>query len=149
MALLCLLSLPTIQDVTIKCVGFLTNPPNLVISSPKTKGSVLPQKSRIGRVELVFWVFGECFTGQNQCKYIVHSCGVGCEERWGLTCHARLYRYLLGLLTRVSECPLCPINKCTFVWQNFSPWTFNFKYSSFPICISCIQSISPVQLSCL
>ena len=31
----------------------LTNPPDFVISSPKTKGSVMPQKSRIGRVELV------------------------------------------------------------------------------------------------
>ena len=34
-------------------VRSLTNPPDSVISSPKTKGSVIPQKSRIGRVELV------------------------------------------------------------------------------------------------
>ena len=31
----------------------LTNPPDSVISSPKTKGSVIPQKSRKGKVELV------------------------------------------------------------------------------------------------
>ena len=31
----------------------LTNPPYSVISSPKTKGSVIPQKCRIGRVGLV------------------------------------------------------------------------------------------------
>ena len=37
--------------------------------------------------------------------------------------------YFLGLspsdilvdCTRVSTCPICPINKCTFVWHNFSP----------------------------
>ena len=34
-------------------VRSLTNLPDLVISSPKTKGSVIPQKSRIGRVDLV------------------------------------------------------------------------------------------------
>ena len=33
-------------------VGSLTNPPDSVISSPKTKGSVIPQKSRTGRVQL-------------------------------------------------------------------------------------------------
>ena len=31
----------------------LTNPPDSVISSLNTKGSVIPQKSRIGRVDLV------------------------------------------------------------------------------------------------
>ena len=68
----------------------LTIPPDSVILSPKTKGSVIPQKSRIGQVELVVLVFGECFTGQNKCKYTVHSCGVGCEERGGpyLPCRA-------------------------------------------------------------
>ena len=30
----------------------LTNPRDLVISSPKTKGSMIPQKSRISRVDL-------------------------------------------------------------------------------------------------
>ena len=34
-------------------VRSLTNPPNSVISSPRTKGYVIPQKSRIGRLELV------------------------------------------------------------------------------------------------
>ena len=34
-------------------VKSLTKPPDSVILSPKTKGSVIPQKSRIGRVELV------------------------------------------------------------------------------------------------
>ena len=58
MALSCPSSLPTIQDVTVKRVGFLTfrsltNPPDSVISSPKTKGSEIPQKCRIGRVGLV------------------------------------------------------------------------------------------------
>ena len=42
MALSCPLLLPTIQDVIMKHVG-LTNPPDSVISSPKTKGSVIPQ----------------------------------------------------------------------------------------------------------
>ena len=64
-------------------VRSLTNLPDSVILSPKTKGSVIPQKSRKGRVDLVVGGFGDCFTGQNQCKYIVHSCGVGCEERGG------------------------------------------------------------------
>jgi hypothetical protein len=109
-------------------VRSLPNPPDSVILSPKTKGYVIPQKSRIGQVELVVWGFGECLTGQNQCKYTVHSCGVGCEERGGaspamqcLTCH------LLGLLTRVSACPICPINKCTFAWHSFSPEKLVFK----------------------
>ena len=64
----------------------LTNPLDLFISSHKTKGSVIPQKSRIGRMELVVWGFGECFTGQNQCKFTVHSCGVDrdkmCQHVW-------------------------------------------------------------------
>ena len=34
-------------------VRSLTNQPDSVISSPKTKGHVIPQKSRIGRVDLV------------------------------------------------------------------------------------------------
>ena len=34
-------------------VRILTNPPDSVISSPKTKCSVMPQKSKIGRVDLV------------------------------------------------------------------------------------------------
>ena len=34
-------------------VRSLTNPPDSVISSPKTKGSEIPQKCRIGRVGLV------------------------------------------------------------------------------------------------
>ena len=34
-------------------VRSLTNLPDSVISSLKTKGSVIPQKSRIGRLELV------------------------------------------------------------------------------------------------
>ena len=34
-------------------VRSLTNPLDLVILSPKTKGSLIPQKSKIGRVELV------------------------------------------------------------------------------------------------
>ena len=35
-------------------ISSLTNPPDLIISSPKTKGSVIPKKSRrIGLVELV------------------------------------------------------------------------------------------------
>ena len=68
----------------------LTNPPDSVISSHKAKGSVIPQKSRIGQVELVVWGFGECFAGQNQCKYTVYSCFVGCEEKGGpyLPCKA-------------------------------------------------------------
>ena len=28
--------------------------------------------------------------------------------------------HLLGLFTRVSACPICPSNKFTFVWHNFS-----------------------------
>ena len=48
-------------------VRSLTNPPDLVISSPKTKGSVIPQAE---------W----SPTGQNQYKYTVHSCGLACEE---------------------------------------------------------------------
>ena len=51
MALSCPSSLPTIQDVTMKRVGFLML--EAVISSSKTKGSVTPQKSRISRVDLV------------------------------------------------------------------------------------------------
>ena len=98
MALLCPSSLPTIQErrdnETCRLLDFrsLTNPPDWVISSPKTKGSVIPQKSRIGQEWLVAWGFGKCFTGQNQCKYTVHSCGVGCDERGGLICNARLNR---------------------------------------------------------
>ena len=34
-------------------VKSLNNPPDTVILSPKTKGSVVPQRSRIGLVELV------------------------------------------------------------------------------------------------
>ena len=108
-------------------VGSLANAPDSVILSPKTKGSVIPQKSRIGRVQLVVWGFGECFTGQNQCKYIVHSSGVGFEERGALPAMQGLTDHLLGLLTRVSACPYCPINECTFVWHNFSPKKFFFK----------------------
>ena len=51
-ALLCPLSLLTIQDVTMKSVTFLTNTPDLVILSPKTKGSVIPHTSKIGQLEL-------------------------------------------------------------------------------------------------
>ena len=65
-------------------VRSLTNPPDSVISSPKTKGSVIPQKSRIGQEGLVVRGFSKCFTGQNQCKYTVHSC------------HARLNRSPCG-----------------------------------------------------
>ena len=42
-------------------VRSLTNPPESVISSPKTKGSGVPP----ARVQLV-WGFGECFSGQNR-----------------------------------------------------------------------------------
>ena len=38
-----------------------------------------------------------------------------------------LTNHLLWLLTRVSACPICPINKCTFVWHNFSLEKFVFK----------------------
>ena len=46
-------------------VRSLTNLPDSVISSHKTKGSVIPQETRTGQVELVVWRFGQCFTGQN------------------------------------------------------------------------------------
>ena len=47
-------------------VGSMTNLPDAVILSHKTKGSEIPQQGDTGRVELVVWGFGECFTGQNR-----------------------------------------------------------------------------------
>ena len=116
-----------------------------------------------GRVELV-WGFSKFFTGQNQCKYTVHSCGVGCEERGGASPAMQgLTDHLLLLLTRVSACPIRPLNKCTFVWHNFSPEEFVFKlvkkfkkfvhniflnsYLCSHVCSQCHQSSSDALLS--
>ena len=129
MALLCPLSLPTIQDLTMKRVGSLTLEAWLIRSVGF--GHLVSQDKGIcdtsGRVELV-WGFGKCFTGQIQCKYTVHSCGISCEERGGGSPAMQgLPYHILGFLTRIPACPLCPINKCTFVWHNFSPKKLVFK----------------------
>ena len=67
-------------------VRSLTNSPDSVISSPKTKGSVIPHTE----YTFLVWGVGQCSTGQNQYKYTDHSCGVGCEKGRGadLQCKA-------------------------------------------------------------
>ena len=100
----------------------LTNPPDSVISSPKKKGSVIPQAE---------WSWSEDLASVSQgrtnvniqstpVEWAVRKVGGASPAMQGLTDH-------LGLLTRVSACPICPINKCTFVWHNFSPEKFVFK----------------------
>ena len=94
MALSCPLSLPTIQDMTMKCVGFLkleakTNPPDSVISSPKTKGSVIPQ----AKWSLLSEDSANVLQGRTNVN--IQSTPVEWAVRkggGGLTCHARLNR---------------------------------------------------------
>ena len=92
-------------------VRSLTNPSDSVISSPKTKGSVIPHTE---------WsCLSEELANLSQVRtnvnirtspgWAVRIGGGGSPAMQGLTDH------LLGLLTRVSACPICPINKCTFV----------------------------------
>ena len=54
-------------------------------------------------------------------KWAVRKVGGASPAMQGLTDH------LLGLLTRVSACPICPFNKCTFVWTYRTCWKFVFK----------------------
>ena len=98
-------------------VGSLTNPPDLVILSPKTKGSVIPQAE---------WSCSEDSANVSQGRSNVNIQSTPVEwavrKRGGASPTMQgLPDHLLGLLTRVSACPICPINKCTFVWHNFSP----------------------------
>ena len=104
-------------------VRSLTNPPDSVILSPKTKGSVIPHPE---------WSWSEDSPNISQgrtnvniqptpVEWAVRKGKGASPATQGLTDH------LLGLLTRVSACPICPINKCTFVWHNFSPEQFVFK----------------------
>ena len=96
----------------------LTNPPDSVISSPKTKGSVIPQAEWSSSSEDSANV-SQGRTNVNiqstPVEWAVRKEGGASPTKQGLTDH------LLGLLYRVSACPICPINKCTFVWHNFSP----------------------------
>ena len=133
----------------------LTNLSNSVISSPKTKGSVIPQAE---------WSWSEDSVNVSQgrtnvsiqptpVELAVRKGGGASPAMQGLTDH------LLGLLTRVSVCPICPINKCTVVWHNFSSDKFVFKlvmnlrnlsmkYSSIPIfaAMYAVNVTSPTQL---
>ena len=98
-------------------VRSLTNPPDLVISSPKTKGSVIPHdKWSLSSEDLANVSQGRT-KGNIQSTPVewAVSKGGASPAMQGLTDH------LLGLLTRASACPICPINRCTFVWHTFSP----------------------------
>ena len=78
--------------------------------SKRMEGQALPARGRAhgvglearnaGAAWVLAWVGGRVVQATvekrqkvtGQCKYTVHSCGVGCKERGDLTCHARLNR---------------------------------------------------------
>ena len=102
-------------------VGSLTNPPESVISSPKTKGSVIPQAE---------WSWSEDSASVSQgrtnvniqstpLEWALRKVGGGASPAHHYFCSHSLK--VAELNTRVSACPICPNNKCTFVWHNFSP----------------------------
>ena len=83
---------------------------------------MIPQKSRIGRLDLVSEDSANVSQGRTNVniqstpvEWAVSKGGGALPAMQGLTDH------LPGLLTRVSAWPICPINKCTFVWHNLSP----------------------------
>ena len=102
-------------------VRSLTNPPDSVIVSPNKKGSVILQKSRIGRVDLVNEDSANVSKGRTNVN--IQSTPVEWTVRKGGALPAKhgLTNHLLGLRTRVLACPICSIDKCTFVWHNCSP----------------------------
>ena len=86
-------------------VRSLTNPPDSVISSPKTKGSVIPQAE---------WSWSEdsANVSQGRTNVNIQSTPVEWALRKGggaLPAMQGLTYHLLGLLTRVSACPICLI----------------------------------------
>ena len=98
-------------------VRSLTNPTNSIISSPKTKGSVIPQAEwSCSSEDLANISQGRTNVNiqSTPVEWAVKKGGGASPAMQGLTDD------LLGLLTRVSACPICPINKCTIVWHNFS-----------------------------
>ena len=128
-------------------VRSLTNPPESVISSPKTKGSVIPQAEWSWSSENLANV-SQGRTNVNiqstSVEWAVRKGGGASPGKQGLTDH------LLGLLTRLSA---SPINKCNLDWHNFSPSPFHLQvvhqiflnsYLCSHVCSRCHQSSSAV-----
>ena len=104
-------------------VRSLTNPPDSVISSPKTKCSVIPQAEGS-------WSEDSANVSEGRTNVNIQSTPVECalrKEGGASPAMQGLTNHLVGLLTRVSACPVCPINKCTFVLPIFSPEKFVIK----------------------
>ena len=81
---------------------------------------MIPQKSRIGRLDLVSEDSANVSPGRINVS--IQSTPVVWAVRKGggaIPAMQGLIDDLLGLLSRVSGCSICPINKCTFVWHNF------------------------------
>ena len=101
----------TIQDVTVKCDGFLT------LESPiiwwiysfchRRQRAMCHLICVTGRGELVVWRFGGCLTGQNRTK-------TG-QDRVGRQDGSDT----LVDFTGVSVMPISPISQQTFIWHNF------------------------------
>ena len=99
-------------------VRSLTNPPDLVISSPKTKGSVIPQAE---------WSSSEDSANVSQGRSNVNIQSTPDEWAvrkvggWGHRYFGSHSLKAAELDTRVSACHIYPFNRFTFFWHNFLP----------------------------
>ena len=98
-------------------VRSLTNPPDMVISSPKTKGPVIPQAE---------WSSSEDSATVSQGRSNVNIQSTPVE--WAVRKVGGGHHYFgshslkaAELDTRVSACHICPFSRFTFFWHNFSP----------------------------
>ena len=138
-----------------KRVGFLTLEAWLIRrirSSRLTRQRALWYLSRLGQAEWSWSSEGPANVSQGRTG----------QDRAGWGQNGERTGYFLGLSpsdilvdhTRVSACPICPINKCdkcTYVWHKFSLWNFVFKFvmnSSILIfaAMHAVNVTSPAQL---
>ena len=115
-------------------VRSLTNPPDLVILSHKTKGSVIPQQTRTGHMELVVWGFSEWFTRQNRT-------GQG-GMRTELAQHALYVQLISVLLFGITFHLKILSSSLLWLFRTFFHKIFLNSYLCSHVCMQCHQSSS-------
>ena len=115
-----------------KCVGFLTLEAWLIRriwSSRVARQRALWYLRRVEQAELSWSYEDLANVSQGRTNVNIQSSPLEWPARKGgaLPAIQGSIDHLLGLLTRFSAFPISPINKCNFVWHNFSPWNLVFK----------------------